>query len=145
MNITRYFINKIVELKPQYGKLKQTLLNRSLTTNDETIQKLFLSSLSEILSQEDSYLIKDLYTNGSILIKLWCLEKINKFSLSSELETLLLTALKEQQNIIRQKAVEVSSSFLTSKKIYDAVLYISQNDTSYTIRSIATKVLGTKK
>ncbi len=144
-DITKYFINKIIELKPKSEKLKQILVNRIFTTQDSGIQNLSLSSLSEILSQEDFYLIKDLYTNGSILVKLWCLEQIKKFSLSTELESLLLSALKEQQNILRQKAVEVSGSFLISKKIYDAVLYISQNDTNYTIRSVAAKVLGIKK
>ena len=145
ISINKYFIQKIIELKPQSQKLKQTLTNKILYTPNDEMRKLLLSSLAEILSQEDFYLIKDLYTNGNIIVKLWCLEQINKFPLSKELETLLLNALKETQTVIRQKAVEASSQFLASKKIYDAILYISQNDTNYTIRSIATKILNIKR
>jgi len=145
ISINKFFIEKIIELKPKSEKIKQILVNKILITTDETIQKLLRSSLAEILSQEDIGLIKNLYTNGNITTKIWCLEQLNKFPLSPELESFLLTTLKEPQTVIRLKAVEITVPFLSSKNIYEAILYISQNDPSYTVRSAATKVLSNTK
>ncbi len=86
-----------------------------MTTNDD-FQNLLLSTLSKILTNDDFYLIKELYNTGNIIIKLWCLENLNQFTISEELENLLLTALKDERTTIRQKAVEVSQNFLKSKK-----------------------------
>lgn len=140
-NTRTFFVKKVIELKPKSDKIKHTIKSFILTTKDVEKQKLYLTALSELLQQEDTSILKELYETDNFVLQLWVVEQLTKFALDEKIEQLLLTALTSQQTSIRQKAVETAKKFLRSKKIHDAIVYISVNDTNYSIRSLATKII----
>ncbi|MCX7956514.1 MAG: hypothetical protein N2643_01275 [Endomicrobia bacterium] len=138
--VKKFFLQKILELKPQNYEIKQQLKTLLLTTQDMDTKMLCQKALSETLNNNDFQIIHEIYSNDNLILKTWVLEQLTNFH-TEDAEEILLSALKDNQNVVRQKAVEVSINFLNSNRIYNTILYILQNDPNYTIKSTAAKIL----
>ncbi len=140
--IKRFFINQIGRLKLNRPEINEELKSLLLTSSDLEIINDIRTVFSIILTTKDITLLKEIYIEGNTVLKCWVLKEINKYEYSLEAENILLSALKEQQSIIRETALENSQKYLSSKIVYQTIKYIADNDPEYRIRNLAKKLLS---
>lgn len=143
--VKNYFVKKIIELKPQYVSIKHRLKNLVLTANDESLRNSYFSALASIITDNDINLLTELYNSNIIALKLQVVKLVQNFTSSIDAENIILTALKDSSPTVRQQAVESLQNFIKSKKVYEALMYVSQYDTNYSVRTTAEKILNIYK
>ncbi|MCX7940678.1 MAG: HEAT repeat domain-containing protein [Endomicrobia bacterium] len=144
-NVKTFFLKKISEIKPQSITIKQKLKDLIFTSSDENLRNTYFSTLAVLITENDMSILQELYNANLLTLKLQIIKLIQNFPSSDVAEQILFLALKDQSTTVRQQAVEISQNFLNSRRIYEALTYIAQNDTNYAIRTQATKILTKSK
>lgn len=139
-NVRSFFINLIIKLQPKNKEIKDKLKMMLLISKDKEIKDI-LKALTSIIDKNDIDLLKEIYNMENVIFKCWVIKEIEKFD-TVQIEELLLKVLKESESIIRKTGLETAKKFLSSNKIYKAVVYISENDPEFDIQQQARKILG---